>query len=207
MRPRQVTSGDRRVQRLVASAVVAVLAILLVFSIMSHEIPLGLGFKPLVIGIPCLVAAAQVARLAMLSRKGRIAKTSLASIVKSAGEILTIAILILGACGFTSDLVGNSSRCPSNVSGVCYKISSWKVQGGKYYMLYPYDKQGNSVADARWVQITEAEYISGAGADLRQAISFGVFIALFAYFMVLAEGAAVTRPGVIVGSTPTSLGL
>jgi hypothetical protein len=206
MRPRQVTSGDRRARRPLVSAVVVVLAILLTFSVVSHEVPLSLGFKPLVIGLPCVVAAAQVVRLAILSRRGRIAKTSLVSIVKSAGGPLTVVVLILGAFGFASDSIGNSSGCPSGISGVCYKISSWKIQDGKYYMLYPYDERGSSVASAQWVQISESEYISGAGADLRQAISFGVFIALFAYFMVLAEGAAVTRPGVIVGSAPTSLG-
>ena len=207
MRARQAATVDGRSRGVLTWIVIAVLMLLLAFSVASHEVPFSMSLKPLAIGTPCLVAAAQAVRLGLLSRNGRIVKTPVLTILKLGSTIFSAVILILAAFGFASVSLGNSSGCPSGVSGTCYKVAAWKIQDGMYYTLYPYDKKGDKVADAQWVQISESEYLSAAGADLRQAIGFGIGIALFAYFMILAEGASVTKPGVIVGSPPTSLGL
>jgi hypothetical protein len=89
-----------------------------------------------------------------------------------------------------SDSVGNSTGCPPGVSGICDKTATWAIRGHRYYELWPYDAQGNSINNAPWVRITLDEYITGAGADFRQADGFGICLACLAYLMLVGTEAS-----------------
>ena len=45
-------------------------------------------------------------------------------------DITRRTVFISGATGIVSDFVGNSSGCPSGVSGSCYKTASWAIRDG-----------------------------------------------------------------------------
>jgi hypothetical protein len=186
-------AGGRRGRQIIALAAIAVLVMLLIVSVVSHEVPLSLGFKALVIGVPLVLVAGAGIRFVLLVRSQSLVKISWLTILKSAGAVMTVVIITLGAGVFVSNTVGNSSGCPAGIAGVCYKTDGWKIQDGKYYVSYVSNQQGADNSVEPWTEISESEYLSGAGADLRQAIDFGVGVALFTYLMTLIEGAARRR--------------
>lgn len=174
-----------RVTPLARAVITVMIAVLSAFSIASHFVPVELAFKALVIGVPCVTAGSLFVYLVVSERRWPASRVSLKTLARCAVGTATYVSLVLGATGIVSDFVGNSSGCPSGVSGSCYKTASWAIRDGGYYRLWPYDAEGNGITGAPWEQITENEYISGAGADFRQADGFGIFAAGFAYLLVV----------------------
>lgn len=175
-----------RLTPLARAVITAIIAGLAAFSIASHFVPVELGFKALVIGVPCVTAGSLSVYLFAMEGKQVVKRVSLKALVRRGMGMAMYVSLALGSAGIISDFVGNSSGCPAGVSGSCYKTASWSIRDGGYYRLWPYDAQGNGITDAPWAQITESEYITGAGADFREADVFGIFVAGFAYLLVIA---------------------
>ena len=186
-------AGAVRLRGACKVVLVLVLVGLAVFSIVSHFVPVALGFKALVIGVPCVLAVAVLLSLFLLDR-GRLAfRVSLKAIARHAMGTLTWVILAVGATGIISGSLGNSTGCPAGVSGVCYKNGSWAIRDGRYYRLYPFDAQGDRISDAAWVQISKDEYTAGAGADFRGADDFGIWVAVFAYLLIVGREASTAK--------------
>jgi hypothetical protein len=183
-----------------------VLAGLAAFSIVSHFVPVELGFKALVIGLPCVLFGGGFVYLLLTENRRSASRGSLKTIARYAMGTVTYVVLALGVTGVVSDSVGNSTGCPPGVSGICYKTATWAIHGHRYYELWPYDARGNSINNAPWAQITEDEYITGAGADFRQADGFGICIACLAYLMLagkeVSEAAYAAQRGMIILRKP-----
>lgn len=176
------------------AVLVLVLAMLTAFSIASQFVPIALGFKALVIGLPCALVGGGFVYLLATENRRKIARVSLKVVARRAiGAMTTYVILGLGAAGLISGSVGNSTGCPAGVSGSCYKTATWAIRDGRYYELWPYDAQGDSMRNAPWVQITRGAYIAGAGADFRGVDDFGIFIAGFGYLLLVGVEASAAK--------------
>lgn len=176
------------------AAVVLEMAGLVALSVVSHLEPLPLGLKALALGPPSALAlACFTCAFVVGHRRPNSSKLPWKLIVRHAICTSTFIVLALGVAGGVSASIGNDVGCPQGEAGSCYKSGSWAIRDGRYYRLYPYDVHGNSISGAPWVQITEKEYIAGAGADLRDADGAGIGVASFAYLIIVAMEASAAR--------------
>jgi hypothetical protein len=176
------------------AVIVLVLAMLTVFSIASWFVPIALGFKALVIGLPCALAGGGFVYGIATENRRLTPRVSLKAIGRRAiGAMTTYVVLGLGAAGYISGAVAGPTGCPAGVSGTCYQTASWAIRDGRYYELWPYDARGDSISNAPWVQITRGAYIAGAGADFRGADDFGIFVVGFAYLQLVGMEASAAK--------------
>lgn len=187
------STGTLRLRAVRKAVLVLVLVGLAASSIVSHFVPVALGFKALVIGVPCVLAVAVLLSRFLLERGQPTSRVSLKTIARHAMGTLTWVILAVGAAGIISGSLGNSTGRPPGVSGICYTNGSWAIRDGRHYRLYPFDAQGDSINDAAWVQISKNEYTAGAGADFGGADDFGIWVAVFAYLLIVGREASTAK--------------
>ena len=176
------------------AVIVLVLAMLAALSIASWFVPIALGLKALVIGLPCVLVGGGFVYLLATENRRRIARVSLKVVTRRAiGAVTTHVVLGLMAAGCISGVVAGPTGCPAGVSGICYQTATWAIRDGRYYELWPYDAQGDPIRNAPWVQITRGAYIAGAGADFRGVDDFGIFIAGFGYLLLVGVEASAAK--------------
>jgi hypothetical protein len=158
----------------------------------SHSTPLSSALEaPL-----AFVGGFSVALLALShwlrTRSGRSRRPELSARKKVWSRVATLAFAAVAGLALYLALTGNvPTNCPQGATS-CVKIDEWRISGGHYYRLFPYDSQGNDDPSRPWVEIDRQTYVAEVGTRLRMAAAFGVAGLCLAW--LLAGGLISPRP-------------